>query len=663
MKAGFKFLDSFQDLESVFFSAPREIAVDVETVGKMANPYGLLGIAFGWRAQRRFIDQPKYETYYLCLNYWDEADSTIKKIKDFDRCLQLMKRELRKRELIGHNIEYDRKWVDACLGIKSAWKADTRIMWHLTNEEQLEFGYSLKTAMTKLLGWESANEHELEAAVKERGGKLSKGDHYLAPKDLLGKYAGLDILATLELYELLAPKLHEWRYWHFYRRTQAYNRLLSKCTENGVRTDIQELEKGIAYLEARVEECKDEIHRICKDQIETIEKRWMVEKINGYSHPRYVAKFIVDFKRHRRFNPSSPQQKATLFFDMLKIPVYEKTPSGRPKTDKATIASINHPSAKPFVELSENQKLLSMAKGYLESVQNGRIHFPYNICGTVTGRLGGFKPYALNMPFESEEVMRPFKVSPGYVGIHSDLKSVEPAFIAAFSKDPTLLKVHRDGLGDVYLDFAKVAFPDNVELQTEYKPYERCPDNVKSKFKRERNICKVVHLAVGYTGTAVTVAKTLNKAGIPTTRFQAQALVDKYWDLFHNVKDLSARCKQVVEKNGYIVNPYGRKLYVPKMFHKDSMNRLIQSSGHDALVDWIREIDKLRRTMLPSLRPVLIDTHDSTTWECPEGEYETAKRIFDMALGRVNARLGLCVTLSAETKPFHTFYGLKNSED
>lgn len=658
MNVDFTVLDSVQAMESVLSKAPRDVVVDVETVGSVPGLEGLLGVAIAFQN-----NSEEAQAYYVLFQSWNAINQTLERPKDHGTMAKYLTSMLRGKELIGHNIEYDRKWIDASFGIRSAWKADTRIMWHLLDTEQTERGYGLKTAQTKILGWGASNEDELKNAVELAGGKLSKGDHYLAPVYIMAKYAKLDALATLGLFKLFSTELTRHDYWFFYRNIQRYGRLLAQCTARGVDVNKEQLEFSKQIIEKRVESLKEDIHAICKEQIEHLEKNWYVDDIASYKTSRGVANFVSDYHKHRRFNPSSSAQKATLFYELLEVPVTERTPTGRPKADKATIAAINHPSAKPFVELAENEKLLSMTESYLDCIKDNRIHFGYNICGTVTGRLGGFKPYALNLPFDSEEVMRPFTVSSGYVGIHSDLKSVEPCLIAAYSQDPTLLKVHRDGLGDVYLDFALIAFPDNRDLKEIYRPNEVCTEQVKNHFKKIRKACKIVHLAVGYTGTAVTVARSLSKEGFPTTEAEARILVAKYWDLFYRVKDLSARCRQVVDKNGFILNAFGRRLSVPRMFRKDSMNRLIQSSGHDALVAWVREIDKRRKKVLPSMRPVLIDTHDSTTWECPEGEYEVANRIFTDSLRAINDRLGLPVTLSCETKQFHTFYGLKNNED
>src|SRR6185369_16011046 len=97
--------------------------------------------------------------------------------------------------------------------------------------------------------------------------------------------------------------------------------------------------------------------------------------------------------------------------------------------------------------------------------------------------------------------------------------------MAHYSGDPTLLKVFRDGLGDVYLDLALEMFPHDKELRDGYNPRAPITSHVKERFAKQRKIAKVIQLAVAYTGTKKTVAKNLSKEGIPTTEEEADRLV------------------------------------------------------------------------------------------------------------------------------------------
>ena len=92
------------------------------------------------------------------------------------------------------------------------------------------------------------------------------------------------------------------------------------------------------------------------------------------------------------------------------------------------------------------------------------------------------------------------------------------------------------------------------------------------------------------------------------------------------------------------------------------MNRFIQSSAHDCLVFWVLKIDKLAKERKIDMRPLLVDCHDSTSWEVVKEQKWEAKKVFEDALEELNEELGLSVKIGAETKFFTTFAGLKSEE-
>lgn len=661
MKHSTEIVTTVERWEQLVTNSPLKVVADVETFRKDPNLVDakLLGVAIAFQVQDALPTAfyVPFWSYNAAASSWHPEGSPFLALR--------VAGFLSSKALIGHNTEYDRLWLDHFCKSETKWHADTRKMWHLADGKDSRHGFSLKTAQVELLGWGESNEVELEKAVEELGGRLSSGDHYLAPVDLLGRYASLDALSTLLVYKHLSPFFDANDYWGFLEWRQAYHPILTEATRGGVGVDAELLLDAKEQLSLDKENAFVRIGEVCKNEIEAIERRWAFQKAASLKREKNRTKYIADKSRWAKFNPNSSHDRAELFHDYLAIPIVAKTPGGRPKTDRSTIALFNHPSAEAFVRYSEAEAVFKLAKSYTESLQllpNGeaRIHFPYDTSATVSDRLGGFKPYALNMPFSEERLMSAFKIDPGFIGVHADLSALEPCLIAAFSQDPTLLKVHRDGLGDVYLDFALIAFPENVELRQLYNPNAPPEDAVKKHFKDIRNICKICHLAIGYTGTESTVFKSIQKAGFPITKPQAKALVAKYWTLFGKVQDLDFKLRRLHKRNGSIRNIAGRILKVPEEFEKDTMNRFIQSSGHDVLTMWVKEIDALRK-LSPEIQmsPVLPDIHDSTSWQCKEEFYAKGVWIFEDALRRVNSRLGLAVRLRADVKPFRTFAGLK----
>jgi DNA polymerase I-like protein with 3'-5' exonuclease and polymerase domains len=139
----------------------------------------------------------------------------------------------------------------------------------------------------------------------------------------------------------------------------------------------------------------------------------------------------------------------------------DKTESGQPSTSADSIKFNKHPAMEAYLKYEKANTLsTSFSSAYLSSLDsNSRLHPGFNICGTVSYRLSGFKPYLLNAPFDEKHIMRHLRLEEGEIGVHADLSAIEPTLTAHYSEDPSLLKVFRDGLGDIYLDLSIRAIP------------------------------------------------------------------------------------------------------------------------------------------------------------------------------------------------------------
>lgn len=564
--------------------------------------------------------------------------------------------------LVGWNVPYDKTWLDFHYLLDTKWYADGRIMWHLMNNDPAIRGFGLKKAQKVILGWSESNDKELEDNVASKGGKLSNGDHYLADLEVLAKYACLDTYSTLLCYEKMASFFNGNQYWEFQKEILSYSILLSQAANQGLPVDEAALMKAAALYTQKREGAKGAINEVCTQEINAIERTWQTKQAATYKTDRGREAYLNSPSRQRRFNPSSTHQRALLLHTMLEFPVKETTPSGLPKTDRSNISLIAHPSAKALVDYSEYKKVAEQAKTYLNHLDNSRMYTNYDVCGTVSGRLSGFKPSVLNMPFSEAEVMSAFTCEEGFIGVHADLASIEPCVLCHYSEDPTLLKVYRDGLGDIYLDLALDLFPDNKSLIEGYNPNVPVTSEIKERFKDVRAVCKTVHLAVSYTGTYITVAKNLSKNGYPTTKSQAMFLVKRYWQKFSQVKTFEGRLQSVYKVRGSLRNICGRVIQVPDIYKKDLMNRLVQSSAHDVLRLWVCEILSEFDSNGIIWRPWLPDLHDSTTFMVREGQEELARQCYTNALKSVQDSLGLSVPLKMEFKTCRTLAGLKGKD-
>lgn len=621
-----------------------KISCDVETKGKLWDKDGkLLGVALS----------PEdtgggYDAVYVCYS------------SDIVHSLRVYVGDKR---LVGHNFTYDKAWVDKTLEVQSTWEADTRIMWHLSSAPAGPRPYGLKNAQKDILSWEATNEEELEKEVRAKGGSLKNGDHWMASVETLGKYACLDAYATMQLYKRFEHFFDMHNYWDFLHKMMSYNLLLSENWVLGVPVDVEGLKSTYKRLTSVKNAAKNRLERQLRSYVQSLESDWVAVRSTKYKRESARELFLSDPGKWKRFNWNSDADKRELFYHTMKNQVVYETESGKPAVDADSIKQMEGPWKEAYLKYERANTLVSNFVGpYVDSSSDGVMHPGFNICGTVSYRLSGFKPYLLNAPFDEKSVMKHFKCPPGYTGIHMDFAAVEPTMTAHFSEDPYLLKVFRDGLGDIYLDLALDLFPEDKELHCVYNPRVPVTSDTKQRLSKQRKVAKVIQLAVQYTGTGKTVSRNLTKEGVPTPIDKAKGYVSAYWRKFRRVAEWQYQLREVNRKDRLLRNVVGRIIRVPDPDYKDLPNRFIQSSAHDCLILFVLELDKLRKEYNLDMRPLLVDCHDSTSWVVKTDQVRAGEHMFKLALERVNAELDLAVPLRMDMKRFRTMAGLKQEE-
>lgn len=585
-------------------------------------------------------------------------------------------------ELVGHNYCGDRAWLDSFFKVETVWHADTRLTWHMSSAPAKADGYGLKDAQVRVLGWAARGDEELAEQVRARGGSLSNGDHYLADTEVLGYYSGLDVVSTAQLYAATKPHFDQHAQWELLSDMMRFSALLDLNTRLGVRVDVPKLEKVTADLKEGLEKSREELRSLLSKYVSRLEEEWREDKAAGFSDtPAGRAardRFLASPDRWTRFNPGSDKQKRELFYGVMGLPIvklvkprkdkktgkrkYSKTPATTQDAVALSIVQSGRKDLLPVLEAYDRAERLetlhnNFASKWLKAVKFSRIHPPFNPCGTVSYRISGYAPYFLNLPFKERELMECFSCDEGFGGVHADFVSVEPTITAHYSQDPGLLKVFRDGLGDVYLDLALSIFPDEAALHAEYDPNVPLDPKVKKKFSALRDVAKVVQLAIPYTGTEYTISMNLR-----CTLERGAEILERYWQHFSAVARMNERIVRLHDKQGFIRNAIGRVIRMPWTEHKDTPNRMIQSSGHDLLTMWVLSIHRECQARKIDAVPILVDSHDATSWAAPKHQVPALRQVFEDTLREVNERVKLSVPIRAEVKEFYTLAGLKGDE-
>lgn len=632
------------------------VACDIET-----HPTCILGISLAPISTRHDVD-----AIYIPLRVYDKTTNAFLEYADKSLSTSLGN-WLTDYRFVGHNFTYDKTHLDKQYNINTQWMADTRIMWHLASAPAGPRPYGLKDAQVEILAMEAKGSVELKQNIKANGGKGDGTDMHLADLEVLAKYAALDAYSTIQLYSKLSPFFDTYDYWWMLEQMMQYAILLQQNTDSGVSVDVPGLEKAHNRLLRTKEAAKKRFYKELKNEIESLEKDWADRRIAEYKRESNKTWYANHPEKWERFNLNSDAHKRELFFEKLKHTPLAFTEGGKPSVDGDSIKRLPGNFVEAYLKYEKANTLSTNFSGpYLSSVirsiYDNRLHPGFNICGTVSYRLSGFKPYLLNAPFDEKAILKNFKCDEGYIGVHADLSAIEPTVTAHYSEDPSLLKVFRDGLGDIYLDLALELFKNDKELHYGYNPNIPITAEVKERFSKQRKIAKVIQLAVQYTGTKHTVSKNLTKEGIPTTVEQADEYVKAYWRKFDAVRKFNYQLREVNRKEGLLRNIIGRIIRVPDPEYKDLPNRFVQSSAHDILILWVLSIYERCKKEGIKIKPVLLDCHDSTSNQVPKEQGDRLKQIYASTLDSLNKQLGLCVKIKAESKFFTTLAGLKNEE-
>lgn len=342
------------------------------------------------------------------------------------------------------------------------------------------------------------------------------------------------------------------------------------------------------------------------------------------------------------YNVSSGPQRQWLFYEKLGHEIRVLTKSEQPATDKKALPGFGEPG-KLLNRLDKQVKLTTFIESLRGKILGSTLHPQFNVPGTFTGRLGGSGKFNLQNIPKSFSFASAFKARPGHVWVDLDFASLEQVVMAELSRDPTLLKLYgpeaRDN--DVYLfNGAQLPIIGAKIRAAGYDPDNPTTEGIasaKKLAKRERHIAKTITLASSYGAGAGKIRATLELEDVRITYEEAEALKNGYWELYSGVKKYQKYLEDEWERRqGWVFNGVGRPVCCFEDKKKDLVNRVVQSTGHDILMFFIRQLFEIREQRKIPMWPVFLDTHDATTWECPEAAGPLVKAAFEESLALTN---------------------------
>ncbi len=283
-------------------------------------------------------------------------------------------------------------------------------------------------------------------------------------------------------------------------------------------------------------------------------------------------------------NPNSAQQLAEAF-QGLGVKLTKKTPKGQLAMDDDVLSGLKHPMADAVIK---SRKAGKWRKTWFQKALDGRdssnrVHASINSLQARTSRMSisGSIP-AQTFPSGDGYVRHMFLAESGHVSASIDFGNMELRYLAAFSRDPTMLNAFLNGM-DLHQITADAAGVD-------------------------RKIGKMANFLTVYGGGWAALMQQAN-----VDEETARAVLKAFNETYPGVGAFGRKLADEARKTGYVWTATGRRLPVDPGKWFRALNYFIQGGSRDVTARALLEID--RAGLLEYCR---LPIHDELVFSFPE---------------------------------------------
>lgn len=488
-----------------------------------------------------------------------------------------------KRKIIAHNITYDYK-VLFKYGIdlyNHLW-FDTVVAHHLIDEFK---SHSLKDIVIEMFG--------------DDYGIDTENIQYI-PIEEAGEYACKDAFYTYILQEEFVKKMIEENTFELFTRIEMpFLRAIAMMEIEGVDIDWSLVDTTTQQLREAIIKFKEEMYRLIDEP---------------YQLQTDIYGNIVNIEGKINFN-SSPQL-IDIIQNKLGLQITRTTKSGGLSAGKDTIEELK--GKHEFIDILQKyriaQKLLTAFFEPLPSFKesDGKIRTSFKDTGTKTGRLSSSKPNLQQLPRMNDNfpvnTRACFVVPEGYKMIVCDYSGQELRVLAHIGNVEKMIE----------------AFKSGRDFHTE----------TAESFGVDRVTAKAINFGIAYRKSAYGFSKDWE-----TSEEEAQAILDKYFAQYPEVKNLMIQNDSQIKNRGYTSTMTGRRRrftpneqgYLPNSAFREGFNFLVQGFSADMIrIAAIKCLNIIRRNPEWDLK-MIFTVHDEIGFKVKEEYAEVAKEAIEKA--------------------------------
>lgn len=403
-------------------------------------------------------------------------------------------------------------------------------------------------------------------------------------------YAGNDVIATYNLYDILNAQLEKEKLTELYRNL--------------------ELKLIPAFIEL-------ELNGILIDAI-TIKSMGKQLLISSE-----ISLAAIQNELGLTFNPSSTTQLRNFLYVGLSLIPYRYTKHLQPSVEIEVLEKFYTQTSNPILleiinylkcTKSFNNQFKPIAKRV--DLNDYRLRCEYNQIGTDTGRTSAKNPNLQGIPKEGE-LRNCFIASKGYQLVCADFSQQEPRILAALSGDPKLISIVESNL-DLYKEIASEVFNKSASDISD----------------SERKTAKTLTLACLYGQQEKGVA---DKLGMST--FAAKKVLKKFNKSFPGVTEWKNSILIFLYLNDFVITPLGRRRRFDfkdadskriSKIEREAINAVIQGTAADVSKFALLKIFNLKK----SSWKLLAFVHDEFLIEVPECDVPEAEQFLTSCMSQ-----------------------------
>lgn len=273
-----------------------------------------------------------------------------------------------------------------------------------------------------------------------------------------------------------------------------------------------------------------------------------------------------------------------------------------------------------YREVLLRERILSTyIEHYLKySDREGVLHGNFNQHTVITGRLSASRPNLQNVSVKKGTADQ--KAFEKFTGIKDE---------DALNRQVRSLFIARPGKVLLTLDWSQVEYRMAAWLSQDARMIEAWQKNPYIDYHEDtvqitgldRDCCKTINFMVLFGGGATGLAATLSGMGRPTTKQQAQDMLNQLFTARPALRNLISQYQTLALRDHFVMNCFGRVCDVPRGFEYKGLSYAVQGSVGDWMRVKIVEMDVfIKKYNLPV--EMLLTVHDEIDFEIPEEEVE-----------------------------------------